>query len=122
MKKNINEIEVKEETIITPKYKSPYKKPTYTKTSLLVNNSYIGETIEQKIRRITTTNEPIGDSAPIIYTERKDGVRPEYNIKTDRFELAIEGMDKFEKSITAERASRENPPKTEGTEIDKIEP
>ena len=32
---------------------------------------------------------------PTIYTEKKDGVLPEYDIRTDRFEVAIEAMDKI---------------------------
>ena len=42
-----------------------------TQTDLNVNDSYEGETIEQKIERITTNKEPIKDGAPLIYTERK---------------------------------------------------
>ena len=44
---------------------------------------YEAESIEEKVRRILDENEPITDGAPIIYTELKDGVRPEYNIRTD---------------------------------------
>lgn len=55
---------------------------------------YEAESIEEKVRRILDENEPITDGAPIIYTEMKDGVRPEYNIRTDRWEIAIEAMDK----------------------------
>ena len=33
---------------------------------------------------------------PIIYTEKKDGVLPAYNIRTDRFDLAIDAFDKIE--------------------------
>ena len=50
---------------------------------------YEGETIEKKVARITLTNEPITDTAPIIYTEKKAGVLPAYNIRADRFDLAI---------------------------------
>ena len=32
---------------------------------------YEGETIERKVARITLTKEPITDTAPIIYTEKK---------------------------------------------------
>ena len=45
---------------------------------------YEGEQIEEKVRRIVNNNEPITDGAPIIFTEKKDGVLPEYNIRTDR--------------------------------------
>jgi hypothetical protein len=41
-----------------------------------------GESIEDKVRRITENNEPITDGAPIIYTNREDGVLPAYNIRT----------------------------------------
>lgn len=93
-----------------------YKIPKFHKTSLNINNSSEGETIEMKIERITTLKEPIKDGAPQVYTERKDGVIPAYNIKTDRFEIAIEAMDKYSSSITAERANRLNPEerKTDG--------
>lgn len=72
-----------------------------------------GETIETKISRIITNKEPIKDGAPITYTERKDGVQPQYNIKTDRFEIALDAMDKVAKSRSAQRAA-----KAEGKIID----
>lgn len=75
-------------------------------TSLNVNTSYEGETIEQKIRRIVNNKEPINDGAPLIYTDRKNGVQPEYNIKTDRFEVAIDAMDKVTKTHQAKREER----------------
>lgn len=75
-------------------------------TSLSVNNSIEGETIEEKIRRITETKEPISDGAKIIYTPRKDGVKPEYDIRTDRFDVAIEAMDKVNKTRIAKREER----------------
>ena len=52
-----------------------------------------GESIEDKVRRITENNEPITDGAPIIYTNRDDGVLPAYNIRTDRWDIAQEAMD-----------------------------
>ena len=52
-----------------------------------------GESIEQKVCRITENNEPITDGAPIIYTNREDGVLPAYNIRTDRWEVAQQAMD-----------------------------
>lgn len=52
-----------------------------------------GESIETKVRRIVETNEPITDGAPIIYTNREDGVLPAYNIRTDRWEIAQQAME-----------------------------
>lgn len=52
-----------------------------------------GESIESKVQRITENNEPITDGAPIIYTNRDDGVLPAYNIRTDRWDIAQQAMD-----------------------------
>lgn len=55
--------------------------------------AYEGETIEHKVQRIVLNNEPIEDGAEIIYTEKKDGVLPQYNIRTDKWEIAQGAMD-----------------------------
>lgn len=83
-----------------------YKKNRIDKSSVVINQRYEGETIEQKIRRVTTNKEPITDGAPLIYTERNQGVLPEYDIRTDRFEVAAEAMDKVQKSKIAAREER----------------
>ena len=56
--------------------------------------AYEGESIENKCARIVENNEPISDGAPLTYTKRSDGVRPEYNVRTDKWDIAIETMDK----------------------------
>ena len=63
---------------------------------------YEAESIEEKGRSIVNENEPIEDGAPIIFLERIDGVKPEFNIRTDRWEIAIEAMDK----VSADELSR----------------
>ena len=65
-----------------------------------------GEPIELKIERITNNKEPITDGAPEIFTERKDGVISAYNIRTDRWEVAAEAMDKVSGSIQAKRDAK----------------
>ena len=72
-------------------------------TTLIVNNSLEGESIEAKVCRIVNNGEPISDGAPLIYTERKDGVKEEYNIRTDRFDIALNAMDYVTKSNRAKR-------------------
>lgn len=81
-----------------------YKKVKITRSELKVNESREGETMEQKVQRIVEQKEPIKDGAPLIYTERKDGVQAGYNIRTDRFEIAVEAMDKVTKSQIAKRS------------------
>lgn len=65
-----------------------YKQNAMAKTSLKINDTAIGETIEQKIERITTNQEGIIAETPVIYTDRKDGVKSELDIRTDKWELA----------------------------------
>lgn len=62
-----------------------------------------GESIEEKVERIVTNNEPISDTAPMIYTEKAQGVMPAYNIRTDRFDVAIEATSKIEMARQAKR-------------------
>ena len=70
---------------------------------------YEGESIETKCARILQNKEPITDTAPIIYTAKEDGVLPAYNIRTDRFDIAIDAYDK----ITRSSAKKEIAPKPE---------
>lgn len=71
-----------------------------------VNQSYEGESIEAKIRRIVDNKEPIRDGAPLLYTERSEGVRAETDIRTDRFDVAIDAMDAGARSIAGKRENR----------------
>lgn len=80
-----------------------YQPKQMTSTSINRNTSYVGETLEGKIRRIVANKEPIKDTAPIIYTERKDGVVPEFDIRTDRMEKALEARDLIAKNKIAKR-------------------
>ena len=52
-----------------------------------------GETIETKVARIVQNKEPITDGAPMLYTEKEQGVLPEYDIRTDKWEIAQNAMD-----------------------------
>lgn len=73
------------------------------KTSFNVNKSVEGESIEQKVERIINNQEGIDDTVEIIYTDRRDGVKPEFNIRTDRWDLAIEASDLASKISIAKR-------------------
>ena len=53
-----------------------------------------GETLIKKIQRILDENEPLTDGAPMIYTPKQDGVRDDCNIRTDKWALAMNAMDK----------------------------
>lgn len=65
--------------------------------------TYEGETIETKVARIVQEKAPITDGAPIIYTDREQGVLPAYNVRTDRWDIAENAMDKINKAKIAKR-------------------
>lgn len=83
-----------------------YKYKKAKPTTLIVHETYEGETIEQKVRRVTQNKEPIKDGAQLIYTERKDGVHPDMDIRTDRWEYAVDAMEAKTKSHLAKRGAR----------------
>lgn len=98
-----------------------YKIPKFAKTSISVNQSYEGERIEKKIERMMNNNEPITDpGAQTIYTDRKDGVQPDYDIRADKWEYAVEAMDKVSKSHIAKREERHKPKTETDTKGEKI--
>lgn len=65
------------------------------------NLAYQAEPREVKLRKIINgeANNMEDGVFPTIYTEKKDGVQPEFDIRTDRFEVAIDAMDKINQSI-----------------------
>lgn len=83
-----------------------------------VNNAVEGEPIEQKIERMMNGKEPIKEGAPLLFTERKEGVRASTNIRTDRWMVAVEGADKIAKSYQARREERHKPKEIESTKIE----
>lgn len=70
------------------------------------NLTYLAEPREVKLRKIITgeTNNMEDGVFPTIYTEKKDGVQPEFDIRTDRFEVALDAMDKINQSAASQIA------------------
>lgn len=64
------------------------------------NLTYQADPREVKLRKIINgeANNIEDGVFPTIYTEKKDGVQPEFDIRTDRFEIAIDAMDKINQS------------------------
>ncbi len=83
-----------------------YRKVSYVRSKIEGVEKLEGETIEQKMERVIDNGEPITDGAPEIFTERKDGVGAAYNIRTDRWEIACEAMDKVAGSSQAKREEK----------------
>jgi len=86
-----------------------YKLQKNTQTSIERNLSTVAETIEEKIRRALTNGEKLDGQSELQYTERKDGVRPEFNVRTDKWDLAVESIEKFQqdKALLKEKKEAE---------------
>ncbi|AXF52698.1 MAG: hypothetical protein [Microviridae sp.] len=83
--------------------------------------TYEGETIEEKVSRIVDNKEPITDGAPIVYTEKKNGVIPAYDVRTDRWEIALNAMAAVNATKIAksrEYLKKEEEPRRDTTKTD----
>lgn len=86
------------------------------------NLTYQAEPREVKLRKIISgeANNMEDGVFPTIYTEKKDGVQPEFDIRTDRFEVAIDAIDKINQSAAnqiAKSKGETEAAKNSGTEI-----
>ena len=94
--------------------------PGIGKTQIEINNTYEAEPLEVKLRRKerggkVDEEEGDGKTWAITYTERKDGVLPEYDIRTDRFEIAREAQDRLNLGIMLQYSDKQETGETEET-------
>ncbi len=73
----------------------------FNKTNFDINESVEGKSIEEKMRETTMNGQPIESAAPLLYTDKKDGVLPQYDIRTDRWDIALETTDKITRTQIA---------------------
>lgn len=85
------------------------ERTTRTQSMIKCNEVYEAESIEEKLRRLAVSGEPVKETVGMIYTRRRDGVLPQYDIRTDRFEVIQNGMDTMTRSAIA---NRDNNPST----------
>lgn len=86
-------------------------------TKIDLNQSYEAETMVKKLQKAMDSKSPLDDAAPIVYTNKKDGVMPAYDIRTDRFEVARIATEKM---AAYEAAKTENLPKIEKSEAEGV--
>lgn len=82
-----------------------YKVKKPKKTTLRVNATTEGEHFHVRIQRIIQNKEVIDDGVPMIYTKRSEGVLPQYDIRTDRFDIAAQTTTALAKQEAAKRTS-----------------
>ena len=74
--------------------------------------SYEGQSIENRCKKLVETGEPIKDTSPLIFTPKEKGVMPQYDVRTDKWDIAQNAMDRVNK----ERIAKGQQPPSENTE------
>lgn len=82
------------------------------KTQIKCPKTEEAESIEQMLRRLTANKQPIPDNVPELYTPKADGVLPNTDIRTDRFDIAAQAKDKWDKSEIAKVQNKATSVKT----------
>lgn len=82
--------------------------PSRIQTTL--STEHEAKSIEKTLYEALQKKEPVKvDNGNLQYTERKDGVLPIYDIRTDRFEIARQATDKVNATNAAKRHMEDHP-------------
>lgn len=84
-----------------------FRKPKFNTTRLSVNTSTEADHFHVKIAKMLENKEPIEAVTPLIYTARKDGVIPQYDIRADKWDIAMEARNEIERMIATKVAEAE---------------
>lgn len=91
--------ETKKYVIVAIKPKIMYKKILKQPTSIDINTSVEGETIEQQITRLINNGGEIENAKIPIYTKPSDGVIYGTDIRADKWDKAIETNERINAGI-----------------------
>lgn len=75
-------------------------------SQLKCEQPYEGLTLAREIEKFQEEGGEIEMGSPLIFTKKSDGVRPETNIRTDRFEMAQDRMQIANEAKNAQRAKK----------------
>ena len=73
-------------------------------------DDYKGQSIEDRCKILVETGEPIKDTTPLIFTPKEKGVMPQYDVRTDKWDIAQNAMDRVNKERIAKG---QQPPREE---------
>lgn len=68
-----------------------------------------GQSLEEFLRKAQAGKEPIQATAKLTYNDRKDGVLPQHDIRTDRWDLAMMETDKLHMTRAAQQKATDFP-------------
>ena len=73
--------------------------------------TYEGQSIEDRCKKLVETGEPIKDTSPLIFTPKEKGVMPQYDVRADKWDIALNAMDR----VNRERIAKGQQPPSEET-------
>lgn len=77
------------------------------KSKIKIDTKFLdGQTIEVQIARAMSVNEPIDNSSPLQFTKRADGVLPDFDIRTDKWEISQRAMTAVADKIRQNRTKK----------------
>lgn len=76
---------------------------TYSKNKISRNESYEAKSIEKQLQAVMAGEQIEMGGRQLIYTERAEGVKPETNIRSDRFKIAQDATEYVNKTNIAKR-------------------
>ena len=77
------------------------------KSKIKIDTKFLdGQTIEIQIARAMSVNEPIDNSSPLQFTKRADGVLPDFDIRTDKWEISQRAMTAVADKIRQNRTKK----------------
>ena len=77
------------------------------KSKIKIDTKFLdGQTIELQIARAMSVNEPIDNSSPLQFTKRADGVLPDFDIRTDKWEISQRAMTAVADKIRQNRTKK----------------
>lgn len=102
----------------------PHKVPTMTKTTLTVNTSYKAKPLERVLAEMIHRGEDADTTMrPLSYQDRGNEVDAAFNIRTDRFDIALDAENAIERGEVAKREHMAllEKKKEEGTDATDVE-
>lgn len=88
--------------------KKTYKQNRIVRSQLKSVKLNDGMTMETNVALWLKNQNESEEQKEMVYTERKDGINQGMDIRSDRFDIAIDAMDKSAKSIKAKRDAKMN--------------
>lgn len=98
-----------------------YRKQQINRNNIIAKESVVGQSIEDKIAEMKNNQEGITTEVPLIYTEKKEGIVPAYDIRTDAREIQTINLSRGANRYREAATKKWQQPETEAGKKDENE-